>query len=294
MVGVSTNHVLSTTCSRRCVLIDVATGEMELQPMVAIEMPGGPIAGLCLRSPSVAHVDPPLVAVATRASWAGIWTIGDTIARRLTPQHSGPVNAVVLSPDGQFMALGTGYYPLKEEYRKASVELWTTSSEPELLASTLLPDVVVDQLVWDRGSSRLLALTGIMSQGGGHWWVFDADRFALLDAGSTDSCMFIAAGFARGGEAIVAVSRDRAEVHRLGESHEIVRWWTFSEEIVSAAVSAETGEAILSTGDVIDLDGHRVTHLQAFPDCAGVAICPGGGYVALSSSGRLRVWNGIG
>jgi len=294
VVALSDHQIIATTWSGRCLLIDIDTGEVLPQPMVASTREGRLDAGFTLDSPSVKFGDPPVVGVATRASWAGFWPLGATEARKLAPQRSDPVTAVALSPHAAVAAIGLGFYPLSNDRRSAAIELWTLDAEPKLLSSTvLLPDAAVDQLAWDPYRNRLLALSGAVNQDRGHAWVFDGDTLFVRHVVETGGCMYRFAGFVDGGCSIVAISHKTVELHGISRPIKPPRYWTSSGEITGAGICEATSRIFLSTGDIISLDEDMISAFDTIPECVAVAVLPNGGCVALSEAGMLRIWDEI-
>ena len=64
------------------------------------------------------------VAVATRSGYAVVVGFESQAVTKIYPEQGGTVNAVSLSPDGQFLAIGTGSYSLTGDPQPAHLELW--------------------------------------------------------------------------------------------------------------------------------------------------------------------------
>lgn len=294
LVALSDHEIIATTWSGRCLLINIDTGEALPQPTVASLHDGLPGVGITLDSPSVRAGDPPVVGVATRAPWAGLWSLGAREALKLAPQRSGPVTAIAFSPHAAVAAIGLGFYPLSNDRRSAAIELWTLGAEPRLVASNvLLPDAAVDQLAWDPYQNRLLALSGSVTQDGGHLWIFDGDTLSLLHVVETAGYMFRFAGFVDGGSSAVAISWNTVELHEISRPIKQPRRWTSSEDIRGAGICDTTSRLLLSTGDIITFDREAIDRVEIIPDCVDVEVLPGGRWVALSEAGTLRIWDEI-
>jgi hypothetical protein len=105
------------------------------------------------------------------------------------PKNDGPVNTVAVSPQGDRLALGTGYYPLAPGTEpKAFVELWDSTDARVCRAARRLAGVVVDRLTWDATGTRLLVSTGAITQDRGHVALLNGLTLALLDVAEVDSC----------------------------------------------------------------------------------------------------------
>lgn len=162
LMPLSRERVLVTTFLGRCLIIDVETGLARVQPTVAQEY-----AGASLYTPSVGLLDRYTCAVATRSSWAGVWDVDDEAVRRVYTE-TGPCNAVAISPNGELLAIGTGYYPLRDPVPRCGLEIWNIDGAAELLSKVRLPDVAIDWLWWDEDLDWLLAWSGALTQDRGN------------------------------------------------------------------------------------------------------------------------------
>jgi hypothetical protein len=285
LVSISSELVLATTWSGYCLVIEVESGRAEMQPYV-----GHSGSGEMLQSPVARSRGRQVCAVATRAAWAAVWAIGDYEARRIFADH-GTVNAVALSADCSLLAIGTGYYPLGPAYPKCALEIWSLVGTPRRLAMARLPDVVIDQIWWDEDCELILVCSGEISQDRGHLWIFDSNSLELCDSAPIDYCMVRAGALVRGGDWVLTAARDRLERRQRGELYPIGKQWILSGSADTAAISDETSEVFFPDGQLIDFRTGEVGSLPPLPDCAGVAARPGGGFVGLSRSGMLRVWD---
>jgi hypothetical protein len=172
-VLIAPRRVLVSTWLRQCFVLDLESNTCRHEPEAA---PPGSLfhAGRCLRSISTACGSPPICAVASRAAWASVWHLGDRESMTVHPERYGPVNSVAVSPRGDRLALGTGFYPLDPRHEpRAFVELWDTADSPVYIASRCLPGVAVDRLAWDAKGDTILVATGARSQDRGHVALLD-------------------------------------------------------------------------------------------------------------------------
>jgi hypothetical protein len=276
-------QVLASTWSGHCLLIDVETAIAESQPPVATGH-----VGHTLRSPVSTDSAPPFFAVATTAGWAGIWRPGDATAQRLENRFSA-CNAVALAPDGDLIAIGTGFYPLGSQYPECAIELWTTSERPVLQDWVRLPDVVVDRLYWDADSSMLFAWTGEITQESGHIWRLEVDPLRIIDAAPVGYAGTLCGG--RWGDHLVSVGGGSIELRYVDSLRQIVRRAHVDGEPTAAALSESYGTVVLSTGELVELASFERSNLLRLDGCTGIAALPDGAFAGIAGDGRLRIWN---
>lgn len=288
LAPLSRERVLVSTWSGRCLIIDVDTGLTEVQPMVAQRVGGGATGGI-LSTPCAAGVDRQICAVATRSGWAGVWTVGDKVAQHIYTD-SGPANAVALSPAGDLLAIGTGYYPLSSPVPRCGLEIWQISEAPELLAKVRLPDVAVDYIWWDVDRDLILAWSGAVTQNRGNLWVFDADDFRLQEAVALDYLPTLGGAMIDYGGWILTISTGRLELRSTDYLNEVHYSKSFNKSY-SAAICSEMGQVLLPHGELINFYNGQSATLEPLPDCVAVSARPDGGFLGLSSTGVLRVWS---
>jgi hypothetical protein len=280
---VSASQLLASTWSGHCLLIDVDTALADSQPSVA-----SGYAGHTLRSPVTTGSTSPLFAVATTAAWAGTWRPGAAAAQRIENRFSA-CNAVALDPDGDLLAIGTGYYPLGSTYPQCAIELWTTGERPALLDWVRLPDVAVDRLHWDAESCTLFAWTGTITQDSGHLWRLELEPLRIIDAAPVAyhgrRCG------ERWGDYIVSIGAGSLELRALDNLSKVVRRSTLAADVNCAAVSGASNSLLLSTGELIDLDSFERSRLEALNGCTGIAALPTGDFAGINTEGVLRIWD---
>ncbi len=289
----------------RCVVAD-ATGHLTVinlttkgilsRAFVGVE--GGHVS--CnLRSLRAAPTASRTVAVATRGGYAVIVDFGRQVVEKIYPQQGGSVNAVALSPDGQFLAIGTGHYPLSGDSQPARLELWVLPAwgSPQHRSFAALPGVCIDAIAWSRDGYLLACATGLRSQKGGTIAQFDASqlrpvsffdtswcnsgRLDYLDRGSSNSHLAVVF---RGGFRVLD-SWNGKEAWRVDSAELPDLLQDFDHD-------PKNQEIVLTSGVVLDpFDGTQKKHFLAMKDCTSIAIRPGGGYLGASNRGRVYCWD---
>lgn len=276
-------RALITTWVGRCLLIDLETGEVEAQPLV-----GAKYVGSTLQRLSVAGDKHSICAVATRSTWAGVWRLGDSVARRI-PTEVSAANAVALSADGAFLAIGTGMYALGSHQPKCAVEIWALEGRPELVVSTRLPDAAVDRLLWNHSAGCILAWSGARTQDRSHFWMFDENSLRILESAPFEDGGILEGGVDAVGR-IVTVGRSLAECLEVTDSRNRGHRWELDGSAIAASLSDPGDEVLLSTGQLLELRTGEHRWVEALPGCVGLGALPGGGFVGISKSGVIRIW----
>jgi len=276
-------RALVSTWAGCCLIIDIETGEVEPQPVVSTTF-----AGFTVQRPSVGGEQRSICAVATRAAWAGVWRLGDTHARRIPTQGSA-ANAVALSADGCFLAIGTGMYALGDRQPKCTVEIWSLEDQPKLIVSTRLPDAAVDHIHWDHCEGRILAWSGARTQDRSHFWMFDQNSLRILESMPFEDWGILEGAVDESGR-IVTVGSARAECVDVTDSIGERFRWELHESPIAATMNEDGDEVLLSTGELLELSTGEHRWVEALDDCVGLGPLPEGGYVGISNAGVLRIW----
>lgn len=251
-----------------------------------------------LRSLRAASQGSRMVAVATRGGYAVVANFDRQVVAKVYPEQGGTVNSVALSSDGQFLAIGTGSYPLSGDLQPPHIELWSLSEDgaPEYRSFAALPGVCVDAIAWNRDCDRIACATGLRTQKGGFIAQLDSaqlrpvsffdtpwagsGRLGYLDRGST--CNHLGVVF-RGGFRVVD-SWNGKEAWRVDSAELPDLLQDFDHD-------PENQEIVLTSGVVLDsFDGSKKKHFLPMKDCTSIAIRPGGGYLVASSRGRIYCW----
>lgn len=233
-------------------------------------------------------------AVATRGGHAVWYDLDRQDIYQIPPEHYGQVGAVALSPDGQSLAIGLGYYPLSADPIAARVELWTLDQgTPTYLGFVALPGVAVDTITWSRSGDQITCTSGVRSQ--------DRSFVATLDAASLRPISFweFDAVFAH---RIAHSSRQRPDGHLVILAGDCLRmidledgreeWRSEQDErLHDFCIDEEEDQIIASNGTIVDIvNGKSVGILPPLPHCRAIAIRPGGGYIGVSTRGKVGVW----
>jgi WD40 repeat protein len=273
--------------------VDVRT--QEVGPRLFVGIAGGTASNLrsLRRDPS----RPGVVAVATRAAYAALGDIGRGSVSKIHPVEGGTVQSVAISPDGRSLAIGTGAYSVSGPAQPAHLEIWDLSHEdgPRHARFAALPGVCVDAIAWSPDGRLIACASGLRSQKAGFVAQLEAGdlrarsffettwagtgRLGYLDA----SCSRLAAA-SRGGFRVLGAS-DGQEAWRLDRPDA-------NDVLPDFDLVPEDGVVVLTGGQVLDAtDGARRAKFLAMNDCTSIAARPGGGYLGVSTRGRIYCWD---
>ena len=288
----------------RCAVAD-GTGHLtvinvrsqEVGPRLFVGIVGGTASNL--RSLRRHPARPGGVAVATRGAYAAIVEIDSQAVAKIHPVQGGTVQAVAISPDGRSLAIGTGAYSVSVPPQAARVELWDLSDEegPRYNGFAALPGVCVDAIAWSPDGALIACATGLRSQKSGFVAQLEADdlrarsffetswtgtgRLGHLDSDSP--CSHLAVAF-KGGFRVLGAS-DGQEAWRLDRPEP-------PDVLLDFDLLPLGRQFVLTSGLVLDaLDGAERSRFLAMNDCTSIAARPGGGYISVSSRGRIYCWD---
>jgi hypothetical protein len=235
------------------------------------------------------------------------WEAQDVRCLRLELRN--PVSALSYSPDGRWLAVGTGWYPLSSSGVQAWVHLFELPLESEEdcpAESMLLPGCHVDCLAWDDSSGNLLAVTGFPDQ---QWGL--AVRLSVPDlqpllfdplegTGVRRACGVElwedrqegAYALAYGDRIVGAPSSglDAFGLVRAGWTHRVQDGFLPSvAEARRMGSLLKPGGWLTSDGWLLDWRGVRCGRVEALPGCVAVAEA-WDGCIGLANDGRLRYW----
>jgi hypothetical protein len=72
------------------------------------------------------------------------------------------------------------------------------------------------------------------------------------------------------------------------------KWAVHGEAMLGMAHDSDRNEIVLTTGVVVNAGtGKAVRELTPLEKCSSVGIRPGGGYVGISTSGMIRLWEEV-
>lgn len=242
------------------------------------------------RSLTPAPDDAGRCAVATSGAHAVVWDGGSGTVRHVAPED-GPVHSVAWLGSGHLL-LGTGDYSLGPGAgRQARLEVWhPDGDEPSCVERVALPGTCVDAVaVADDGPRRIVAFSGLGSQDRGFVSVLDA---ATLLPISVFDLPFAMAGRVECTEELILVS-SRGAVRAISRADGGEKWChETASELTDFAYDADSHQLLLSTGELISAGRGRVLATWPVLDgCCCVRPRPEGGFVGVSKSGMIGVWD---
>jgi hypothetical protein len=234
--------------------------------------------------------DPMLCAVATRGGHAAVWNSRQDQVVRVYPDN-GPANSVAWL-DAECLLIGTGYYSLTEGVTPSSrLEAWNISEEdPSILAVVALPGICVDAIALCKDErTRIVVFSGMKRQNQGFISVLDAN--SLLPQAVFDRPFAMAERVEFTGE-LIFVSR-RGKVQAVSRQDGTEKWsHEVARDVADFAYDAYYHQLLLSNGELLFAgDGQVVETWPALKDCCCVRPRPEGGFVGVSRTGMIGVWN---
>jgi hypothetical protein len=242
------------------------------------------------RSLSPAPDDPGRCAVATRGAHAVVWDGASGTVRPVAPE-AGPVHSVAWLGSRQLL-LGTGDYSLGSGAgRQARLEVWhPDGDEPSCVGRVALPGTCVDAIaVAEDGPRQIVAFSGLRSQDRGFVSVLDAASLLPVSVFDLPVAM---AGRVECTEELILVSNAGA-VRAISRADGGEKWChETASETTDFAYDADSHQLLLSTGELIAAGRGRVLATWPVLDgCCCVRPRPEGGFVGVSKSGMIGVWN---
>jgi hypothetical protein len=288
----------------RCAVAD-GTGHLtavnlrsqEVGPRLFVGIVGGTASNL--RSLRRYPARPGGVAVATRGGYAALGDLDRQAVAKIHPVQGGTVQAVAVSPDGRWLAIGTGVYTLAGTPQPANMELWMLSDEqaPQYAGFAALPGVCVDSITWSPDGDLIACATGLRSQKSGFIGQLEAEglrarSFFQMPWTGTGRLCYIDGEFP--GSHVAVVFRGGFRVLDANDGKEA---WRIDrpeapDVLQDFDLISEDQQIVLTSGLVLDaLDGTEKSRFLAMNDCTSIAARPGGGYIGASSRGRVYCWD---
>jgi outer membrane protein assembly factor BamB len=243
-----------------------------------------------LRSLALNPKDPMLCAVATRGNHAAVWdSRQDNVTRVIT--HNGPVNSVAWL-DAEYLLIGTGYYSLTEGVTpQAQLDVWKIDKEePSSFVVVALPGICVDAIaLCQDDNNHIVAFSGMKAQNLGFVSILDANSFlpqVVFDL------PFALVGRLECVDELIFVSHS-GKVSAISRKDGTEKWvHKIVGEIADFAYDADYHQLLLSNGELIAAGNGRVVETwPVLADCCCVRPRPEGGFVAVSKTGVVGVWN---
>lgn len=237
------------------------------------------------------------VVVATRAAYAVVGDVDRGSVAKIHPVEGGTVQSVAISPDGRCLAIGTGAYSVTGPAQPAHLELWDLSHEegPRHVRFVALPGVCVDAIAWSPGGALIACAIGVRSQKAGFVAQLEAECLRARSFFDTPWAGTGRLGYVEPSCRLLAVaSRAGFRVLAAGDGHEA---WRLDrpespDVLPDFDLVPEERLVVLTSGQVLDaVEGTGRSKFLAMNDCTSIAARPGGGYIGVSSRGRIYCWD---
>jgi hypothetical protein len=296
VVALDSEHCVVADATGQVTVISLTTKGVLSRVFVGVE---GGYTSCLLRSLRAGPRGSKTVAVATRGGYAAVVHFGRQVVEKIHPQQGGSVNAVAISPDGQFLAVGTGHYPPSGDAPPARIEIWSLPlfGAPQYRSFAAVPGVCVDAIVWSRDGYLIACATGLRSQKGGTIAQFDASQLRPVSFFDTAWCTtgrldYLDRGSSNNHLAVVF----RGAFRVLEAWHGQEAWRADSADVPDLLQDfdhdPENQEIGLTSGVILDsFDGKQKRHFLAMKDCTSIAVRPGGGFLGASNRGRVYCWD---
>ncbi len=277
-------QLLVSTYLGYCLLVDFDERKVIAQPSL-----DSFLVPATLKTPTASQGNPALCCAATGRTGTGCWRIGSSEVKAI--ETASAVNCVAMSPSGELLAVGQGFYPLDQRDRpQAVIDLYATSDFSVELAQTVLPGVVVDRLVFHPSRDVLAVVTGERSQDRGWIFLLDSRSLDMVAMAETSDAMCHSLFFTPEGDGLVTASPSGLQVRSVQRLNDVAWSWNADRDLFAAAIDPRKGTVYLSNGQVIALGQGEVGRLPALEDCTGMAVLPDDRVAGVSQHGTLRVW----
>ncbi|WP_088253230.1 hypothetical protein [Fimbriiglobus ruber] len=288
LAAVSQNEVIVGDWSGNLVRVRLSPFAVMKTVFAAGRILGSTPVNNIFRSLSPAPDDPGRCAVATSGAHAVVWDGESGTVRHVAPE-AGPVHSVAWLGSGHLL-LGTGDYSLGAGAEKWP-EVWhLDGDEPSCVERVALPGTCVDAIaVTEDGQRQILAFSGLRSQDRGFVSVLNAASLLPI---SVFDLPFAMAGRVECTEELILVSNAGA-VRAISREDGGEKWCheTVSES-TDFAYDADSHQLLISNCELISAGRGRVVATWPVLDgCSCVRPRPEGGFVGVSKSGMIGVWD---
>ena len=207
-------------------------------------------------------------------------------------EPDGSVHCVAFSPNGGYLAVGLGWYPLDSlSPARAEVQLFSVADPSLPMAKRALPGVAVDRMLFCVSEDLLVAVTGARTQNRGFVVLLEYPTLGILEVAETNAAMYRALLTDPWESLLLLCSSGGIEARTLRRPWQVEWDRCFPDDPLLAVAFCEEREWIyLSDGNVVDLAMKDVGHLSPLPECSGLVVLDEHRVAGISSTGTLRVW----
>ena len=288
IASVSQDELIVGDWSGNLFCVTVSPFAVSNQAFVANKICGDLVVNNTLRSVRTGTENAMLHAVATRGNHAAVWDREKDRVIHIVP-NDGTVNAVAWLQNDEVLLLGTGDYPLSPGVApKAKIEAWKPEKdESSFICRVAVPGVSVDAITVSEGEDGnldVIVFSGMKSQDRGFISVLDN----MLVPKAFFELPFALVQHLECTETLILVAHS-GKVRAFQRNDGSERWCRAGVEFTYDPIFHEV---FLSSGELISAeDGEAVETWPALPDCCCVSARPEGGFVAVSETGVIGVWN---
>ncbi len=288
---VSQNEVIVGDWSGTLLRIQLHPFVVKNKAFVAGKVVGDMPINNTLRSLTTAPDNTMMCTVATRGNHAAVWDCRSNNVFHAIPED-GLVQSVAWLGSTNYLLLGIGDYPLSSGVMpQARLEIWKLdNNELSFVNRVALPGACVDAIaVIPDGAMQVVAFSGMKSQEQGFLSVLDAS--SLLPQSVFELPFSMAGRVECTEESILVCHRGAVSAIRRENGNE--KW---SQKVAGDspdfAHDSDSHQLLLSTGELISTGNGRVVEtLPILDDCCCVKPMPEGGFVAVSKTGIIGVWD---
>jgi hypothetical protein len=290
IAAISQNEVIVGDWSGNLVRVQISPFAVKSTAFVAGKLFGTTLVNNTLRSFATHPDDTLLCAVATSGNHAAVWNGRSSKVCHVVPEN-GPVHSVAWLRNSKYLLLGTGDYSLDSGARRqARLELWKMDGdEPSFMDRVALPGTCVDAIaVSEDGPRQIVAFSGMRSQDQGFLSILDATTLLPM---SVFDLPFAMAGRVECSEELILVCNHGA-VRAISREDGGEKWChETANGFTDFAYDIDSHQLLLSTGELISAGrGRVVENWPVLDECCCMRLRPEGGFVGVSKSGMIGVW----